>query len=70
MFARNADLNKHMNMHTGKNIFKCVRCEKNARIHHLINHMMTHTDEKPPRCDKCEKNFCTECLFSSPYEDT
>ena len=31
---------------------------------------MTHTDEKPPRCDKCEKNFCTECLFSSPYEDT
>lgn len=57
-FSQNANLKKHMQLHTGEKHYRCEFCNKAfAQQANLERHRRTHTGEKPFSCDVCHKKF-------------
>ncbi|XP_033830895.2 endothelial zinc finger protein induced by tumor necrosis factor alpha-like [Periophthalmus magnuspinnatus] len=63
-FVRNAELQRHMLIHTGQRPFGCSVCGRGFRVvYQLHSHMRTHTGEKSCFCQVCNKGFGTKSLL-------
>lgn len=64
-FVRNAELQRHVLIHTGQRPFVCSVCGRGFRVvYQLQSHMRTHTGEKTCFCHICNKGFSTKSLLN------